>query len=110
MKRIFVTVLILAGIWACGSNETEVDSTEAVSTEKKIDGKKIYSRYCVSCHGMYGNMGTSGAFDLTKSELNVSEKVQVISNGRKLMTAFKSTLSAEEIEAVAKYTETLKLK
>lgn len=110
MKRIFVTALILASIWACGSNDTGTDASKSVSSDKKIDGKKIYSRYCVSCHGMYGNMGTSGAFDLTKSELNVSEKVQVITNGRKLMTSFKSTLSAEEIKAVAEYTETLKLR
>ena len=75
-----------------------------------VDGSNIYKRYCVSCHGMYGNMGTSVAFDLTKSALSIEEKVGVITNGRKLMTAFKSTLDEEEIKAVAEFTESLKRK
>ena len=50
----------------------------------------------------------NGAYDLTQTKLTVEEKIQVITNGRKLMTPFKGLLSEKQIEAVAKYTENLK--
>ena len=53
-------------------------------------------------------MGASGAFDLTTSELSVEERINVITNGRNVMTAFKSILDEDKIKAVAEYTLTLK--
>lgn len=106
MKKLLFLGLFFSMVYACGSG---TESTREKRAETPL-GLKIYKRYCVSCHGMYGNMGTSGAFDLTKSTLNMDEKISVITNGRKLMTAFKSILSEEEIKAVANYTEELKVK
>jgi mono/diheme cytochrome c family protein len=108
MKKYIVFVFFALVIFACGSGEQSSDRKMKKRVEKVVDGAKIYKRYCVSCHGIYGNMGTSGAFDLTKSVLSIEEKMVVITNGRKLMTAFKSTLSEEEIRAVATYTESFK--
>lgn len=108
MKKYLVFLFCISVVFACGSKEENSDTNVKKPRVKVVDGSKIYKRYCVSCHGMYGNMGTSGAFDLTKSTLTIEEKMVVITNGRKLMTAFKSTLSEEEIKAVAEYTESLK--
>lgn len=110
MKKYIVFVFLVCVIFACGSEKKSSDRNMKKDLKQVVDGSKIYKRYCVSCHGMYGNMGTSGAFDLTKSALTLEEKVGVITNGRKLMTAFKSTLDEEEIKAVAEFTESLKRK
>jgi len=72
------------------------------------DGEKIYKTYCITCHGIAGDMGASGAHDLSKSKLSVEERVQVVTNGRNTMVGFKSLLKPEQIQAVAAYT--LKLK
>ena len=78
------------------------------SGSKVVDGEKIYKTYCITCHGIYGDMGASGAFNLRESKLPVEERINVITNGRKVMTPFKSLLSEEKIEAVAKYVEMLR--
>lgn len=114
MKKYLAIMFLLAVVvWACGGGEENPDAaatedTPAAAAVEKPDGKKIYKQYCVTCHGLYGDMGASGAFNLQESSLPVAERVQVITNGRGAMTPFGSILKPEEIEAVAEYTLTLK--
>lgn len=68
---------------------------------------QIYASRCQACHGKDGK-GTPvgkkmGADDISKVKDSEAEIVQVITNGKGKMTAFKDKLSAEEIQAVAKY-------
>ncbi|MFZ4427176.1 MAG: c-type cytochrome [Saprospiraceae bacterium] len=78
------------------------------ASNPKPDGEKIYKTYCVTCHGLYGDMGASGAANLTKSKLPLDERIKVITNGRNTMTGFKALLTPDKIKAVAKYTLELK--
>ena len=116
MKKIMAIIALAAMIYACGggSSSTESQSSTDVSATAeatpKPNGEKIYKQYCVACHGLYGDMGASGAYDLTSSELPVEERITVITNGRNTMTAFEAILEEEEIAAVANYTLTLKAK
>jgi mono/diheme cytochrome c family protein len=54
-------------------------------------------------------MGASGAFNLQTSEITMDERVEVITNGRNVMTPFKAILSPDEIQAVAEYSLELKI-
>ena len=103
---------LVAFVWACGGSAPEESSSakkEVAEAEKPaIDGGKIYKQYCVVCHGLYGDMGASGAFNLTTSELTVEERMNVITNGRNTMTPFGAILDEDKIKAVAEYTLTLK--
>ncbi len=118
MRQLLFFALIIGMVWACGdasSDKTESSSSSSSSAESTSvaaadapDGKKIYKQYCIACHGLYGDMGASGAFNLTTSTLSVEEKVTVITNGRNAMTPFKDLLSEAEIKAVAEYTQELK--
>ncbi|MEM1220214.1 MAG: cytochrome c [Bacteroidota bacterium] len=112
MSRMILAGLlaVFALLAACRSEPSTTVSASAGAEVAKPDGEKIYKTYCVTCHGLYGNMGASGAFDLTTSELSIDERVLVITNGRKLMTPFKSLLDEKEIRAVAKYTMKLSKK
>ena len=117
MKKLGLFLLFAAFIYACNS-EAPSDSSQSSTPKAKAkkeepkkkgpDGSKVYKQYCVVCHGVYGDMGASGAFDLTTSELSVEERINVITNGRNVMTAFKSILDEDKIKPVAEYTLTLK--
>ena len=68
----------------------------------------VFRKNCITCHGADGKLGLNGAKDLSASAISVEERMEIITNGKKLMTPFKALLSAEEIKAVATYTMTLK--
>lgn len=111
MKKLVIFCVIATVVWACGggSPSENANSSQPVSaTPAKPDGQKIYKQYCVTCHGLYGDMGASGAHDLTASVLEVEERVTVITKGRGAMTPFENLLDADEIAAVAEYTLELK--
>ncbi|AEE50170.1 c-type cytochrome [Haliscomenobacter hydrossis] len=74
---------------------------------KKEDGEKIFKQYCVTCHGLRGDMGVSGAANLIESKLKVEERIKVITNGRNNMASFKALLNKDKIKAVAQYTMSL---
>lgn len=109
---ILVLVAIMAFTFACGDSGAKNASAKTASNTpakpKPVDGSKVYKLNCTVCHGVSGDMGASGAHDLTKSKLTVEERMAVIKNGRNTMTPFANILSEEKIKAVAEYTMTLK--
>ena len=104
MKQWLLSIFLLALAVACANSTIDKEDVEG----SKPDGEKIFKNYCTPCHGLYGNMGAGGAFNLQESKLSVEERILVITNGRNAMTPFKTLLQPDEIKAVAKYT--LKLK
>lgn len=114
----FVIVLVAACSQGQKSSNSKTSKTTTETTKSNIEkpkadllaaGKRVYNTYCLTCHGMDGNMGASGAHDLTKTKLSLAESVKVITEGRGLMTPHKF-LGDEKIKAVAKYIETFKAK
>ena len=111
MKSIF-TFLFLACfvlIAACNSEESADALPRKVKTktekpERKYDGKKVYQKYCVACHGAFGNSEINGAKDLTVSHMSKEERIEIVKNGKGLMTPFKGSLKPGQIEAVVDYT------
>ncbi len=116
LRYLWIPCMFCAFLLACGGGDAEAegagDSQAGGAAAKAlaggIDGESIFKTRCVTCHGSKGNMGANGAANLQQSELPLAERVKVIVNGRKAMTAFKNILSPDEIEAVAAYSLTLK--
>lgn len=112
MKKLLFAVLTLGLLWACSNSESQKSEEKSVATTeakpKKIDGGKVYKQYCVTCHGLYGDMGASGAYNLQTSELELEERINVITNGRNTMVGLGNLLNEAQIKAVAEYTFTLK--
>lgn len=77
-------------------------------TQREIDGKKLYKKYCKSCHGRKGGLGLKGATNLKKLELGLEERISSITKGKGSMASFESILTKDEIKAVAHFTESLK--
>lgn len=110
MKKFILFTCIAAFIIACGGEDAsagKLTRTAKKTAAKVIDGAKIYKLNCVICHGVKGDMGSNGAFNLQTSALNEDARVSVIKKGRGVMNAFEGILKEEEIRAVAQYTMTL---
>ena len=107
MKKYLTILFISTLFFACGSEETPSNSSSSNKKETKAkapDGKKLFKTYCTACHGLYGDMEVNGAKDLNLSVLNHAERVEIITNGKNVMTPFKGVLTDEQIAAVAQYT------
>jgi len=108
MKKYLTILFVAALIFSCGSEEKPANSSSSnkkeLSATKAPDGKKIFKIRCVVCHGLYGDMEVNGAKNLNLSTLTHTERVEIITNGKNVMTPFKGVLSEEEIAAVAQYT------
>lgn len=109
--RSFVFLLLLLGVFvlACNTSTPPPSTTASADEGKKSgpSGASLYRNRCITCHGANGRMGNNGAKKLPESELNVAQRIEVITYGRKIMPAFEDMMTAEEIEAVAQFTMTL---
>ena len=101
------TCLALSLVFLFSCNNTK---KETIPVLEKIDGKDIFNNRCTSCHGMNGKLGFSGAKDLTKSLLTITQIEYQVTNGKGAMTPFKNILTIEEISAVAIYCKTFQQK
>ncbi len=110
-KTSFLLLFAMIGLTvffiSCGA-ESETSDEKEVAAEAAHPGEKVYKKYCITCHGTDGSMGSNGAFNLRETKLTIEEKIAVITKGRNTMTAFEKVLKPEEIAAVAEFTEKFK--
>lgn len=99
----YLTFMVILGLsLACGNVNSSENSKN--NSPQVIDGKRIFKKNCIICHGLYGDMEVNGAKNLNLSILTLEERIKIITNGKGLMTPFKSKLTEKQIEAVAQYT------
>lgn len=115
MNKSLALLAIIFLVYAYGISETksptfkkEPVATEYTNITGSELGKTIFEKNCTGCHGTDGKMGLSGAKDLTASVLTRDEKMNIISNGKNAMMSYKNVLSAEQVNAVTDYVESLK--
>lgn len=113
--NIFFTLFFLLNIGLSCGKSAEQRIAEKKEASQKIgdevyapDGMAVFRKHCVTCHGSDGTLGLNGAKNLTLCAMPLEERINIITNGKKLMTPFGALLSPEEIKAVANYTLTLK--
>lgn len=93
-----VTALVLV---ACGGNDSGATPSDPVLAQ----GQQVYKAHCSTCHGSKGQGGSGMklAGKVAQSYPDIDDQIAVIENGRSSMPAWKNSLSAEEITAVARY-------
>ena len=86
MRYSFFFVILLTSLAFCSFDLWKAPAATA------DDGKEIYLTYCKSCHGKKGSSGFGGAAKLTKSKMELDERIEIIANGKGRMTPFGSIL------------------
>jgi mono/diheme cytochrome c family protein len=79
-----------------------------VTWQQSSAAKNLYEKKCARCHGIEGTKTLFGAKNLQKSNMEDDAMIQIIQNGKKIMPAYKTKLSREEIMQVADYIKTLR--
>lgn len=105
--RIVVAGLGLAAVMtlgiACGGGDAAVPTP---SDPVLAQGQKVFGANCAQCHGKNGNggMGPKLAGVVVAKYPDIADQEAVIANGKEGMPTFDEKLTAEEIDAVARYT------
>jgi len=97
MKKYILSIFVIALALAC--------TNPGVSSSEGDLGKKIFDKNCKLCHGADGKQMLNGAKDLNLSTMTLKERINIITNGKKVMIPFKDVLTKDEIKAVAEYTK-----
>jgi cytochrome c oxidase subunit 2 len=112
-RRVASAVAVLAATAAlalgCGGPDSPEVPEDAGGTADPVlvEGRDVYQARCASCHGASGGGGAGPALNdgrMVDAYPDVADQIDVIANGRGAMPAFGERLSAEEIEAVVRYT------
>jgi len=107
--------LVLAFSFAAliSSCKTDANDSGSVSVVSSLPGSKLYEQNCISCRGKKGDLGVSGASDLSISKKSNEEKIEFIKKGSEngIMqaygTSYGGNLSDEEINKIVEHLETL---
>lgn len=89
------------------SKKQKAKSLEGIS-KTNLSGQELYNVACSSCHGPDGKLGIMGARNLSASEMDLSERIEIIKKGKAAMTPFEGILTDAQIIAVAEYSISLK--
>lgn len=116
LSKGYALLSLMLLIYAYGISETKSvffkKENSGVSNYSNTDapaaGKTIYESECVKCHGTDGKLGLSGSKDLSVTNTSKQQSIDVITNGKNLMPAYKTILTQQQIDAVADYVMTLK--
>jgi mono/diheme cytochrome c family protein len=108
IRQIIPALIVVIITLSCGSKENTPSQDVAGTSKPAVDGAKVYKQNCELCHGPDGKLGANGSKDLTVSELDLNERIAMITKGKGVMMAFENILTLSEIKAVAEYTMTLK--
>lgn len=101
-------IMIIAAYGLAEMSKKQASKSMEAITESTVNGQELYNASCTACHGADGKLGQMGAPDLTSSSMDVASRIEVIKNGKGAMAAFGSTLTEEQIKAVAEYSAILK--
>lgn len=88
---------------ACLGDVPEVSASDPVL----VQGRDVYSRNCVGCHGATGQGGTGKKLNegiVVAEYPDPADQFAIIANGNNQMPAFTGKLSDEEIDAVVRFT------
>lgn len=105
-KSTVLAVLICLGalfLSGCVDDVPELVSDDPVLQQ----GRDVYVARCVNCHGPTGGGGLGAKLadgEVVKNYPDVADQIDVVTNGKGTMAAFKDTLTEEEIDAVVRYT------
>lgn len=115
--KILSLVSLVMLFYAYGISESKSPTFKRTDLGKQYAGvtgenaaAELFKAECSKCHGIDGRGVLSGAKDLTVSELTTQQKMEIISNGKNAMIAYKKIFTEEQIQALAEYVDGMAVK
>ena len=105
MRPVHLGILAATILLACGNASSGVAGGPPPS-----EGELVYNTNCAMCHGRKGDLGLSGAKNLVMSVLSREEVITMVTNGKGAMMPYGTTLTKEQIAAVAEHVLSLRVK
>jgi mono/diheme cytochrome c family protein len=110
---LLATAAATLALGACGSDGGAKKKPEppplagAQAGDRQLaQGRAVYSRYCVECHGVRGEGGLAPAIaggKTAKDFATPAQQADVVEHGRNTMPGFQGILSRDQIDAVVRY-------
>lgn len=104
-----VVVALTGALFGCGGATTTTSGATATSSEASTtvtaatrSGADVFATVCAGCHGADGT-GVTGPDLTVRSDLAKERIVDQVTNGGSRMPEYGSTLTPDEISAVADY-------
>jgi len=91
---------------ACSDGQASVPAVAEGGPVSK--GEELFNTNCTLCHGRTGDLGMSGAKDLTISTLTREQMIAMVTNGKGGMMPYKNVLTPKQIEAVVDHARKLR--
>lgn len=108
------SVAVAFGLAGCGGGsdsravETPPKPTGPLAGDAQLlAGRALYAKYCASCHGVDGSGGPGPVFtgrNLLRTMPTPADELAVVRAGRGIMPSFGETLTADQLDAVVRYT------
>jgi mono/diheme cytochrome c family protein len=110
LRSVSVAVLLVGSALlgaACTSTDTPALSGDQADDPQLVLGRQVFEDNCARCHG--GSGGGGAGPKLSDGEVvdafpEPADQVALVREGRDTMPSFADRLSAEEIEAVVRFT------
>jgi mono/diheme cytochrome c family protein len=108
--------MVLLALAACDKDPSQMSDGELGLNPQQSHGRRVYIRYCFSCHPAYSSRGGKGPGlkDLYKKQYLPSGLIandrfveQSILHGRNMMPAFGDALSQRDLDDLIAYLHTL---
>lgn len=103
-----IPAFFLLLLTACSTATEQEQSSSNTGSVTDAEAKRLYQLKCSLCHGDDGKRMLAGAPDLSKSRLDLNERIALITYGKGTMPPQKDVLSSNEIKAVANYIATFR--
>lgn len=107
MKKLLI-FFVSAAVTILSACNTDTSKPTDKPQKEVSPEEVVYIKHCKLCHGSKGDLGLSGASNLTISALTLDEVKQVVTNGRNAMPAWGQQLPPQEIDMVSAYVMTLR--
>lgn len=98
-----VAVGVSVVLVACVGDAPAVDGSDPAL----VQGRQLYINNCIGCHGADGGGGTGTKLNegvVVANYPDIADQIQVVAEGKNAMPAFSAKLTADELEAVTRYT------
>lgn len=102
--RVVSAVVAALAITGCVAGDAPAAPAD---DEELVEGQQLYQANCVACHGTDGAGGRGSRLNggrLIERYPDPAEQLAIVADGRRAMPGFSGRLSADELDAVLRYT------